>query len=186
MLMIAKSLHERAEKDEPQVPVDPHLPETVHARFRQKVLLYREAIILLALLDRVRPPRDGGSVDPQFKPIFSECGRIICGESTKSPSDAARRQSVKAAIEDLNTLLHRQWGNRYDVARDWGDKWFADIGHHEMNPEILSRFSAFWFDEYTAVQRILEAAAQNGILEAAAQNGEDELSRALGSTIGLP
>ncbi len=176
--LIAKSLHDRAEKGEPQVAVDPHLPETVRARFQQKVFLYREVIILLALLDRIRPPGDGGSADPQFKAIFSEYEGIICAESADSPSGAAKRQSVKAAVEDLNALLHRQWGNRYDVARDWGEKWFADIGHHEMNPEIVSRFSTFWFDEYSTVQNILEAAAQNGEL--------DDLNRALESTIGLP
>jgi hypothetical protein len=37
-------------------------------------------------------------------------------------------------------------------------KWFADIGHNEINPETLARLSLFWFSEYTAVQNSLEAA----------------------------
>ncbi len=184
-ILIAKSLHERAEKAEPQLVVDIRLPEKIHARFRQKVFLYREAIILLAILDRVRPPREGIRADPQFRPIFSECERIICGESTKSPNGAARRQSVKAAIVDLDALLHHQWGNRHDVAREWVGWWFADLGHREMNPEIVTRFSLFWFDEYTNVQNILEAAVQNGKLDELSRT-LDELSRALKGTIGLP
>lgn len=156
-IIIATSLHQMAEKDDPQVAPDTlFLPETVHARFREKVHLYREANVLLALLNRVKRLRDGGSGDRRFKPVFSEYERIVYGTSTKLPSGAAKRRSIKAAMTDLNANLHPHMGNRFDLAREWSRNWFADIGYQEMNPEILARFSIFWFDDYTAVQKVLE------------------------------
>jgi hypothetical protein len=157
-IVIATSLHQMAEKDDPQVaPEALLLPKVVHNRFREKVCLYREANILLALLNRIKPSRDGGFGDRWFKPVFLEYGRIIYGQSTRLPNGTAKRQSVRAAIKDLNAHLHPHMGNRYDLAREWSSNWFADIGYQEMNPEILARFSVFLFDEYSAVQKALEA-----------------------------
>jgi len=55
-IMIAELLHQiMAEEDDPQAaPEFFHLPEAIHARFREKVFLYREANVLLALLKRVQ------------------------------------------------------------------------------------------------------------------------------------
>jgi hypothetical protein len=156
-IMIARSLHQIAEKDDPRVAIGAfYLPEAVHARFRQKVFLYREANILLALLDRVKPSRAGGSGDTLFKPVFLEYELIIFGEAI--PRSVTKRQSVKPALNDLNALMHPSRGNRFDIAREWSRKWFADIGHNELNPASLTRFSAFWFSEYTTVQKRLGAA----------------------------
>jgi hypothetical protein len=78
-VMIATSLHQMAERDDPQVaPETLHLPEAVRARFREKVRLYREANILLALVDQVNPSRDGS--DPLFEAVFWEYERIIFWE----------------------------------------------------------------------------------------------------------
>jgi len=49
-------------------------------------------------------------------------------------------------------------GNKHDFARDWSRNWFAGIGHKEMNPTRLERFCWFWSGEYSAVQKVLEAA----------------------------
>jgi hypothetical protein len=102
---IAMSLHEMAEKDDPQVaPTTLRLPEAVHAGFRERVFLYREANVLLALVDRVNPSSDGR--DPLFEPVFWEYERIIFRESSDhfgGLSDhpilrAARRDAVAAAL----------------------------------------------------------------------------------------
>ena len=155
--IVAASLHQMAERPDPQVaPEALYLPEAIHARFRQKLLLYREANILLALFNQVKPSRDGGRGDQRFKQVFSEYERIIYAESAKTPDDA-RRQSVKAAIKDLNANMHLPMGNKFDLARDWSRNWFADIGYNEINPEILSHFSLYWFDEYAAARKALEA-----------------------------
>ena len=48
-------------------------------------------------------------------------------------------------------------GNKFDIVREWSRNWFAGIGHDEMNPARLEHFSWFWSDEYSAVQKALEA-----------------------------
>jgi hypothetical protein len=165
-VIIATSLHQMAKKDDPQVaPETLHLPEAVHARFREKVFLYREANILLALVDQVNPSRDGR--DPLFEAVFWEYERIIFWElprifgESSNPDRATRRQSLTAALQDLNARMHPPpMGNRYDFALSWSRNWFAGIGHNEMNPATLALFSSFWSSEYTAVQKGLEAAAK--------------------------
>jgi len=166
-VMIAASLHQMAEKDDPQVaPEALHLPEAVHADFREKLFLYREANVLLALMDRVSPSSDVR--DPLFEPVFGEYERIIFrelsdhfGELSDHPIlRAARRQSVMAVLQDLKVRIHPPMGNKFDIARDWSRNWFAGIGHDEMNPARLEHFSWFWSDEYTAAQKAREAAVR--------------------------
>ena len=168
-VMIAASLHQMAEKDDPQVaPETFRLPEAFHDRFREKMFLYREANILLVLVDRVNPSRDGR--DPLFEPVFWEYERIIFRESSDhfgGLSDhpilrAARRQSVMAVLQDLKVRIHPPMGNKFDIARDWSRNWFAGIGHNEINPATLAWFSEFWSREYTAVQRALDATVTTG------------------------
>ena len=161
---IAVSLHRMTEKDDPQVaPETLRLPEAVHAGFREKLSLYREANVLLALMDLVNSS-DGR--DPLFEPILGEYERIIFRELSDHLAElsdhpflrADRRQSVMAAVQDLNLRMHPPIGNKFDIARDWSRNWFAGIGHDEMNPARLEHFSWFWSDEYTAAQKALEAA----------------------------
>ena len=164
-VMLAASLHQMAERDDPQVaPETFRLPEAFHDRFREKILLYREANILLVLMDRVNPSRDGR--DPLFEPVFWEYERIVFWELPRifgesfNPDRAARRQSVAVALRDLNVRMHPPIGNRYDFALSWSRDWFAGIGHNEINPATLARFSSFWSSEYTAVQKVLDAAVK--------------------------
>jgi hypothetical protein len=163
-VLIAASLHQMAEKDDAQVaPETLRLPEAVHAGFREKLSLYREANVLLALMDLVNSS-DGR--DPLFEPVLGEYERIIFRELSDHLAElsdhpilrADRRQSVMAAVQDLNLRMHPPIGNKFDIARDWSRNWFAGIGHNEMNPARLEHFSWFWSDEYTAAQKALEAA----------------------------
>jgi hypothetical protein len=157
--MIATSLHQLlAEKDDPSDSLD--LPEEVHARFREKVFLYREANVLLALVDRVNPSSDNR--DPLFEPVFWEYERIIFWELPDPIVYAAKRQSVAAALQDLNFRMHPPRVNKWDFAVDWSRNWFAGIDHNDMNPARLERFFQFWSREYTAVQQALDAAVTAG------------------------
>ena len=167
--MIAASLHQMAEKDAPQVaPETLGLPEAVHAQFREKLFLYREANVLLALVDRVNPSSNGR--DPLFEPVFWEYERIIFRESSDhfgGLSDhpilrAARRQSVTAALRDLKCRMHPPSFKKWGFTVDWSRNWFAGIGHNELNPARLERFSEFWSREYTAVQQALDATVTTG------------------------
>ena len=167
--MIAASLHQMAEKYDPQVaPTTLRLPEAVHVGFREKLFLYREANVLLALVDRVNPSSDGR--DPLFEPVFWEYERIIFRESSEhfgGLSDhpilrAATRQSVTAALRDLNFRMHPPSFNNRGFTVDWSRNWFAGIGHNEINPVTLASFSEFWSREYTAVQQALDATVTTG------------------------
>jgi hypothetical protein len=167
-VMIAASLYQMAEKYDPQfTPTTLHLPEAVHAGFREKVFLYREANVLLALVDRVNPSSNGR--DPLFEPVFWEYERIIFRESSEHFGElsdhpilrAARRESVAAAL-DLNFRMHPPRVNKWDFALDWSRNWFAGIDHNEMNPARLERFFQFWSREYSAVQQALDAAVTTG------------------------
>ena len=162
-VMIAASLYQMAEKYDPHfTPTTLHLPEAVHAGFREKLFLYREANVLLALVDRVNPSSDGR--DSLFEPVFWEYERIIFRESSDhfgGLSDhpilrAARRQSVTAALRDLNFRMHPPRFNKRGFAVDWSRNWFAGIGHNELNPARLEHFSLFWSDKYIAVLKTLE------------------------------
>jgi hypothetical protein len=166
--MIAASLHQMAEKYDPQVaPTTLRLPEAVHAGFREKVFLYREANVLLALVDRVNPSSNG---DWLFEPVFWEYEHIIFRESSNhfgGLSDhpilrAARRQSVTAALRDLKCRMHPPSFKKWGFTVDWSRNWFAGIGHDEINPATLTRFSEFWSHEYTAVQQALDATVTTG------------------------
>ena len=167
--MIAASLHQMAEKYDPQVaPTTLRLPEAVHVGFREKVFLYREANVLLALVDRVNPSSEGR--DPLFEPVFWEYERIIFRESSDhfgGLSDhpilrAARRQSVTAALRDLNFRMHPPSFNKRGFTVDWSRNWLAGIGHNEINSATLAWFSEFWSHEYTAVQQALDATVTTG------------------------
>ena len=141
-VMIAASLHQMAEKDDPQVtPEALCLPEAVHAGFREKLFLYREANVLLALMDRVSPSSDVR--DPLFELVFGEYERIIFrelsdhfGELSDHPIlRAARRQSVMAALQDLKVRIHPPMGNKFDIARDWSRNWFAGMSRRDESRE---------------------------------------------------
>lgn len=157
-ITIAKSLHQIVKKDNPEAsPEVFRVPKTLHARFCEKVLLYREANILLALTDRLKPsPEDSSNRNTLFEPVIWEYQRIIFGELSATADWITRRQSVEDALKDLNTRRHSPMGNIYNVARDWSRKWFADIGFHEMNPEILTGFALLWRNEYITIQKTLE------------------------------
>src|SRR5260370_426042 len=153
--MIAESLHRiMADKDDSQAaPETFHLPDAVHALFREKVFLYLEANILLALVNRVKPSRDGTSHDSLLEPVLPEYERIIFTESPETPAGTARLASVRAAMGDLSARMNPndsaiahviEENRRMAWAFTWGRNWFADIGHDETNPATLTQFFLFW------------------------------------------
>ena len=121
--IIAASLHQMAQKDDAQVaPETLRLPEAVHVDFREKLSLYREANVLLALMDWVSPSSDVRN--PGFEPVLGEYKSIIFRELSDHLIPArtagffgelypmlreARRQSVMAALQDLKVRMHPQW-----------------------------------------------------------------------------
>ena len=97
--MLADHLHQiLVEEDNPQAaPEKYHLPEAVHEHFRRKVLLYREANVLLALLKWAKK-------DPLFEQLLQEYERILFPASPTS-AGVAKVEAVKAAMTDIDALV---------------------------------------------------------------------------------
>ena len=95
-IMIAELLHQiLAEEDNSQLsPEAFHLPEDYHARFRQKVFLYREANVLLALWIRAK-------ADPLFEQPLQEYEHILFPEAPET--------SIGAASCKLSKVLWRTY-----------------------------------------------------------------------------
>jgi hypothetical protein len=146
-IIIAELMHQiMVEEDNPQAsPEAFHLPEAVHPRFREKVFLYREANILLALLTRANE-------DKLFEQPLQEYERILFPQSPDTPAGAARLQAVRGAMQDLRALIAPEDSRKLT----WGRKWFADIGHDETNPATLLLFFTFWSNLYIAADKSLE------------------------------
>lgn len=144
--VVAQLLHKiMAEEDNPQAsPEAFQLPEPFHTKFRGKVFLYREANVLLAFL--LQSQRD-----PIFEQPLQEYERILFPDSPQTIEGAARLEAVKAAMEDLRTLMNPDDSHKLT----WGRSWFATIGHDETNPATLMLFFALWSDLHIAVQKSL-------------------------------
>jgi hypothetical protein len=145
--MIVELLHQiMAEEADPQAaPEAFHLPEPVHAAFREKVFLYREANVLLALIIRAKQ-------DALFEQPLQEYERILFPQSPETPVGAARLQTVKAAMQDLRALVDPHNSNGVT----WGRNWFATICHDETNPMTLLLLFTFWSDRHLAAHKGLE------------------------------
>jgi hypothetical protein len=146
-IMIAELMHQiLVEEDNPQAaPEFFHLPEAVHTRFREKVFLYQEANIPLALLIRAKE-------DKLFEQPLREYEHILFPQSPDTQAGAARLQAVRAAMLDLRVVFDPE----DDRKLTWGRNWFADIGHDETNAATLLLFFTFWSNLYIAAHDSLE------------------------------
>jgi hypothetical protein len=146
-ITIAELLHRiMAEEDNPQAaPEAFHLQEEIHARFRKKVFLYREANVLLALLTRCQQ-------EPLFEQPLREYERILFPESPETPAGAARLQAMKTAMQDLRILVNPD--DRLKLT--WARNWFATLGHDETNPATLMLLSILWSDLHIAAHEGLK------------------------------
>ena len=134
-----------AEEDTPHsIPNAYNLPEAVHNAFRAKVLLYREALILFALVGK-------SHADPLFVPALREYEHILFQAGPEEAVRSGRFQAVRDAMKDITDLLTP----RDDPYLSWARRWFAGIGHDETNPITLGVFLCFWMDWYVAVQTSL-------------------------------
>ena len=134
---LAEMLHQiLAEEDTPHsIPNAYNLPEAVHNAFRAKVLLYREALILFALVGK-------SHADPLFVPALREYEHILFQAGPEEAVRSGRFQAVRDAMKDITDLLTP----RDDPYLSWARRWFAGIGHDETNPITLGVFLCFWMD----------------------------------------
>jgi hypothetical protein len=113
-----------------------NLSKEAHASFREKVFLYREAIILLALLTKVQH-------EPIFQDVLWEYERILFPET---PAGAVRLQAIKTAMSDVRVLIDPD--NAMPLS--WSVRWFATIDHEEYNPMKHFMLTTFFMSQYIA------------------------------------
>src|SRR6266852_4131713 len=123
-------------------PENFNISPTTEQRYRAKMRLYREAVILMLLLARVQKERRYEGVLQSFE------GRILA--ETPTLEGLARADALRAAMLDLNGLTGPEAKER---GLRWSAAWLSDIGHEESNPVRLTLFSLFWMDFYIAIAK---------------------------------
>lgn len=143
---VAVSLYEVlvVERAEDDLPEQFEVPAVIVPLFRERVKLYREAIILMSLISESQTKQ-------LFKDVLIAYEMLVMG-SIPSPAALQKMNELKAAMADLNRLLNPE---RLPKEFTWGMKWFHEIGHDEVNPVRLSLFATLWMGEFTtAVQSL--------------------------------
>lgn len=138
---------------EPYPPLDAHhfnVPEAAMERYLERVLLYREALVLLLLVER-------GPTSPAH-PTLVKYEQILFGGLRLGPA-ADRAMSVKRAMNDLADLLIRP-GERRELS--WGRRWIAEIGYDETDPATLVLFYVTWAKVFIQARESLEELLSEG------------------------
>jgi hypothetical protein len=145
---LADMLHRMlAEEQTPDtVPEAYYLPEFVHEAFRERMLLYREALLLKALVSQADD-------DSLFVPLLRQYECILYPNGPEEAMREGRKQDVRSATADLGDLLTP----RDDPNLSWSQRWFSEIGHKETNSITLMLFLYFWTDYSVAVQESVAA-----------------------------
>lgn len=106
--------------------------------FRQKVTLYREAVILMCLIAESENQGRFAAVQSAYEGILF--GRIITVEGSR------KLAAIRTAMADLDRAIdtRRNSGDLLFWARDW----WADIGRDIHNPVANCLLGFQWMDEY--------------------------------------
>jgi hypothetical protein len=147
---LADTLHRMlVEEQTPDtVPEAYYLPEFVHDAFRERMFLYREALLLRALTEQA-------DNDPLFKPLLGQYECILYPGVLEEAMRERRKWHLRNAIADLGDLLTP----REEPYLSWGQRWFSEIGHKETNSVTLLIFLYFWTDYSIAVRDSVAAMA---------------------------
>jgi len=84
------------------------LPKETNRRYREKALLYREAMSLCALLERA-------NIDPKLLPVLREYKGVLAAKRVGRGLQANREQLIDAAVEDLSDMFTDpfKWAHRW-------------------------------------------------------------------------
>ncbi len=141
---IARSLFQHwVQKDQaPPFPIG-QLPKSIRIPYQSKWRLYREAIVLLALLSKERS-------DPRQTELVREYERLIYPTSRQALGATVKLVAMKSAMNDLAELYE---GEHSEGA--WGKQWFEQLGELP-NPVDCWLFSNAAMQMLAAVSQMLE------------------------------
>jgi hypothetical protein len=118
------------------------VPQAVVGSYNQRLFLYREALIYLALIER----------EPSNSPILgltlSAYQSIIFGDNYKASVESGRREALNAATMDLADLVKP--GSDIDIL--WGRRWLAELGYDETDLITLTLFNTAWIGLFLAAR----------------------------------
>ena len=128
-----------------------HVPEPIRPRLRAKLLVYREAAVLLALVLTSR-------VDPKFDRLRAAFEDLVrAGQSGHDPED--RLETVRLAMEDVSEICLPGPDDRGQF--HWSMRWLQELGCHETNPATLGYLAFMWGNEFrTALGAMSDLQAQ--------------------------
>jgi hypothetical protein len=121
------------------------IPEPFIQVFREKVALYRAAVILMRLIAESKH-------DDKFAPVQSAYEEILFGP-TPTEEGLEKLKSMKAAMTDLGQIVSPQEDSRYFA---WGREWYAEIGYDVTNPVTNFLLTSTWMQEFIGTSKAIK------------------------------
>ncbi|MGA8025019.1 MAG: hypothetical protein WCC18_13785 [Candidatus Acidiferrales bacterium] len=143
--VMAKMLHENlvAGRSTDVLVETLHIPEHHVEVFREKVALYREAVILMRLIAESKQQERFASVQRAYE-------EILFG-ATPTREGLEKLKALKDAMADLREIA--QENSRH---ASWARQWFADMGYDVTNPITNSLLAMTWMEEYIGTAKAIK------------------------------
>lgn len=123
-----------------QAPAGLRLTEENRAAFEEKILLYRKAVLMLAMVAYE-------AANPGFTPVREQVERALF-----TPDGEVRREDLKslpAAIADFRRLVTDK------DKKAWSLAWLEAVGVAGSEPALCLLFADYWTDLYASVGKAL-------------------------------
>jgi hypothetical protein len=137
--VMAKILHDTLvmERSSDHLVKTLKIPEPFSQIFREKVALYREAVILMRLIAEAEHRAKFADVQGAYEKILFGAHPIREG--------LEKLKGLKSAMMDLNKIV-----NTHEKARHlaWAREWFAEMGYDAENPITDFLLVTSWMEEF--------------------------------------
>jgi hypothetical protein len=144
--MIARGLLDFFVRKEPAdcSDFDPYhrVPERLRDAFVERISLYREALVLMALTSESKR-------NTAFAPALHSYEGMLFGTTPTQPS-LEKLAVLKAAMVDLSDLF-----NTKGRESSWSMQWFRGFGYDATNPIDLFMLSTGWLRKFTTIIKVL-------------------------------
>jgi len=120
--------------------------EEFHEAFVAKMTLYREALILMVILGRVRN-------NETYQPLLMEYERIILPGDTPTPEGLGKMGAIRRAMIDLRDLFQ---STPKSNGLPWCTNWFLEAGITVRHPVKDVLLNMVWMNEWLAIQKSLD------------------------------
>jgi hypothetical protein len=120
------------------------IPEPFIQRFREKVALYREAVILMRLVAESKQEDRFASVQCAYEAILF--GPVPAREGL------GKLKTIRAAMTDLNKVVSTQEKSR---CISWAREWFVTIGYDAANPITNFLLANMWMQEFIGTAKAI-------------------------------